>query len=132
METVEKVMNNHAIKYSFMPGFKQIVAGKGPSTQPNVISIRFASERCKEYRQHLLLGLTQRGMAGFFSFFAKNNTAEYDFLDKQTIPSIVMLYSMIINGMDQNDEPQFVAHLNGGSDFYLRTKKVIRVNYEPI
>jgi len=37
METVEKVMNNHARKYSFMPGFKQVVAGKGPSTEPSFI-----------------------------------------------------------------------------------------------
>ncbi|MDA3915986.1 MAG: hypothetical protein PF690_03330 [Deltaproteobacteria bacterium] len=29
LETVEKVMNNHARKYSFMPGFKRAVAGKG-------------------------------------------------------------------------------------------------------
>ena len=37
METVEKVMNDHARKYSFMPGFKQVVAGKGPSTEPSII-----------------------------------------------------------------------------------------------
>jgi len=37
METVEKVMNNHARKYSFIPGFKQVVAGKGPSTEPSII-----------------------------------------------------------------------------------------------
>lgn len=37
METIEKVMNDHARKYSFMPGFKQVVAGKGPSTEPSII-----------------------------------------------------------------------------------------------
>lgn len=37
LETVEKVMNNHARKYSFMPGFKRVVAGKGPSTEPSFI-----------------------------------------------------------------------------------------------
>ena len=37
METIEKVMNNHARKYSFMPGFKLVVAGKGPSTEPSII-----------------------------------------------------------------------------------------------
>ena len=37
LETVEKVMNNHSRKYSFMPGFKQVVAGKGPSTEPSFI-----------------------------------------------------------------------------------------------
>ncbi len=34
---LEKVMNNHARKYSFIPGFKQVVAGKGPSTEPSII-----------------------------------------------------------------------------------------------
>jgi uncharacterized Zn finger protein len=37
MKTIEKVMNNHARKYSFMPGFKQMLAGKGPSTEPFII-----------------------------------------------------------------------------------------------
>ncbi len=37
LETVEKVMNNHARKHSFMPGFKRVVAGKGPSTEPSFI-----------------------------------------------------------------------------------------------
>ncbi|MCF6245939.1 MAG: hypothetical protein L3J69_01130 [Desulfobacula sp.] len=37
METIEKVMNNHVRKYSFIPGFKRVVAGKGPSTEPSII-----------------------------------------------------------------------------------------------
>ena len=37
LETVEEVMNNHSRKYSFMPGFEQVVAGKGPSTKPSFI-----------------------------------------------------------------------------------------------
>ncbi|MCD4681676.1 MAG: hypothetical protein K8R86_00220 [Bacteroidales bacterium] len=37
LETVEKVMNNHSRKYSFMPGFKRVVAGQGPSTEPSFI-----------------------------------------------------------------------------------------------
>jgi len=28
---------NHARKYSFIPGFKQVVAGKGPSTEQSII-----------------------------------------------------------------------------------------------
>jgi hypothetical protein len=37
LETVENVMNNHARKYNFMPGFKRVVEGKGPSTEPSFI-----------------------------------------------------------------------------------------------
>ena len=30
-------MNNRSRKYNFIPGFKRVVAGKGPSTEPSFI-----------------------------------------------------------------------------------------------
>lgn len=36
-DMVEDVRANHFRKYSFMPGFEEIVAGKGPSTRPSFL-----------------------------------------------------------------------------------------------
>ncbi|MGD9162808.1 MAG: hypothetical protein PVG39_30660 [Desulfobacteraceae bacterium] len=46
IELVEDVRNNHSRKYSFIPGFEQVVEGKGPSTKPSFIEL--AKKRAKK------------------------------------------------------------------------------------
>ncbi|MBT3185841.1 MAG: hypothetical protein HN342_15095 [Nitrospina sp.] len=46
VELVENVRNNHSRKYSFMPGFEQVVEGKGLSTKPSFIEL--AKKRAKK------------------------------------------------------------------------------------
>jgi hypothetical protein len=47
LELVEEVRNHHYRKSSFMPGFEQVVEGRGPKTQPSFIEL--AKKRAKKY-----------------------------------------------------------------------------------
>ena len=45
LELVEDVRNRHSRKYGFMPGFEQVVEGKGPGTKPSFMEL--AKKRAK-------------------------------------------------------------------------------------